>query len=58
METSSNLETQNQFYNALDTLVIRADKNDVLPDKTTSFVVAKDNTDTHKREVVIHPVQD
>jgi hypothetical protein len=58
METSCNLETRTQFYNALDTLVIQADENDVLPDKTTSFVVAKDNTDTHKREVIIHPVQD
>lgn len=58
MEASCNLKTRNQFYNALDTLVIQADKNDVLPDQTTSFVVAKNNTDTHKREVVIHPVQD
>lgn len=58
MEMSWNPEMRDEFYNVLETLAIRADENDVLPDETTSFVITNDDTGTHKREVIIHPLQD
>lgn len=58
MEQLLDPKTREEFRNALDRLLVRADENNVLPDEPASFALTNHDSDTPNREVVIYRLRD
>jgi hypothetical protein len=54
MESPCNPKTPEELHDALDRLLIRADKNGLLGNRTTTDTFIHDDPDTRNWEVLIH----
>lgn len=58
MESPCNPKTPEELHDALDRLLIRADKNGLLGNRTTTDTFIHDDPDTRNWEVLIHQMRD